>query len=185
MRSIITFTCLAFLITGCASKPSAVQNRDMGREMRRIALMQPLADDARYLGIPDGDTFTLDQVDADILIVQFFSMYCPKCQVDAEHTNELFALINNETADVTIKMVGIGFANTDFEIAIFKKKFNIAFPLFPDMYGKLARELKVSSTPYYLAIKRMENKQFKVIYQQEDKLEDPGKFLEAVLNNVD
>jgi peroxiredoxin len=153
--------------------------------MRRVALIQPLADDARYLGIPDGDKFTLDQVDADILIVQFFSMYCPKCQVDAENANKFFNLIQDGADDVTIKMVGIGFANSDFEVAIFKKKFNVAFPLFPDMYGELARELNVSSTPYYLAIKKEKNGRSRVIYQHEDKMEDPGKFLKAVLNNVD
>jgi peroxiredoxin len=147
--------------------------------------MQPLTDEARYLGISEGDTFTLDEVDADILIVQFFSMYCPRCQVDAEHANELFALIQDRTDGMTIKMVGIGFANTDFEVGIFKKKFAVAFPLFPDMYGALARELDVSSTPHYLAIKRTENGRFKVIYQQDDKLGDPEKFLAAVLNSVD
>jgi len=143
--------------------------------------MQPLKEDAQYLGIADGDTFKLSDVDADILIIQFFSMYCPQCQVETEDVNDFFARIREKSEGCSVKIIGIGFANSDFEVALFKKKFKVAFPLFPDVYGDIARRFQVSSTPYYVVIERTQYKHFRVIHEHNGKMQDPENFLNTIL----
>ncbi|MFC1808938.1 peroxiredoxin family protein [Candidatus Omnitrophota bacterium] len=171
---------MCFIISNCASRGNTpLQIENVHNEFSNVKLMQPLSDAVRYLGLEKGAAFSLSDIDADIIIVQIFSMYCPKCQSDAENVNEFYRLINEE--ELSIKMVGIGFANSDFEVAIFKKKFNISFPLFPDPYGDAARELQAYSTPYFLVAKKTDDGTFEAIYTKEDKMGRPRSFLKTVL----
>ncbi len=86
-----------------------------------------------YLGLSGKGTFSLSQVKAHLLIIEVFSMYCPHCQHEAPVVNELHGLIEKDASSKKdVKLVGIGIGNTPFEVDVFRKKFNVLFPLFAD-----------------------------------------------------
>ena len=50
------------------------------------------AEHRAYLGIEDlkGDSFTVADIQADVVLIELFSMYCPYCQEEAPLINELY-----------------------------------------------------------------------------------------------
>ena len=86
-----------------------------------------------YLGLSGRGAFSLSQLKATTLIIEVFSMYCPHCQREAPVVNELHRMIEKDTSlRKDLKLVGIGIGNTPFEVDVFRKKYGVLFPLFPD-----------------------------------------------------
>ncbi|MBF0469373.1 MAG: TlpA family protein disulfide reductase [Desulfamplus sp.] len=115
-----------------------------------------------YLGVsrqnPGDKTFDINDINADVVLVEIFSMYCPHCQKDAPNMNAFFNLIQkNELYRDRIKLIGIGVGNSAFEVDFFRKTYNIEFPLFPDPDFKIHKLLGGVRTPYFIGIKRLKN----------------------------
>jgi len=75
----------------CALEPPQV-----GEVMPELKLTKPVdSRELKYLGLSGSGEFTVSQIQAQAMIVQIFSMYCPYCQKDAPNMNRLFNLIEN------------------------------------------------------------------------------------------
>lgn len=146
--------------------------------------LQPTDDKAapEYLGIGrKGGKIMLGDIDADIIIIEIFSMYCPYCQKHAPATNKLFdAIESGKASREKIKLIGIGVGNSAHEAAFFKKKYGIKFPLFPDANSSVLNSLPGVRTPYYFAI-RKSGKSLNVFFQQQGAFDDPQAFLKTVV----
>jgi thiol-disulfide isomerase/thioredoxin len=133
-----------------------------------LACMQlSMPDDAAakdYLGLKGTGTFTMPQIKAETVIIEIFSMYCPICQAEAPVVNELHQLIEKTPSlKRKVKLIGIGAGNSAFEVEVFRKKYNILFPLLPD--EKFAIQKAISGpirTPTFIAIKGYSGKGLKV-----------------------
>lgn len=134
-----------------------------------------------YLGLGGSGTFTIPKIKADTVIIEIFSMYCPICQAHAPVVNQLHQLIEKTPSlKGKVKLIGIGAGNSDFEVEIFRKKYNITFPLFPD--EKFAIQKAISGpirTPTFIAIKGYGGTGLKVKYAHIGKI-DPHQFLKEV-----
>jgi len=108
-------------------------------------------EDRAYLGFDAQDSFTLDQVDADILIVEIFSMYCPICQREAPRVNKLFKKLS-AVKNKKIKLIGIGAGNSAYEVAFFKETYTIPFPLFSDGEFSIHKTIGERGTPFFIAL---------------------------------
>ena len=139
----------------------------------------PMAKD--YLGLKGTGTFTMPQIKAETVIIEIFSMYCPICQAEAPVVNELHQLIEkNPSLKRRVKLIGIGAGNTAFEVEVFRKKYNILFPLFPD--EKFAIQKAISGpirTPTFIAVRGNGGKGLKVQHSHIGKI-DPRQFLKEV-----
>lgn len=134
-----------------------------------------------YLGLHGSGTFTIPKIKADTVIIEIFSMYCPICQAHAPVVNELHKLIERTPSlKGKVKLIGIGAGNSDFEVEIFRKKYNIMFPLFPD--EKFAVQKAISGpirTPTFIAIKGYSGTALKVKHAHVGTI-DPQQFLKEV-----
>jgi peroxiredoxin len=182
MRSLII--CMILLSIIPLSSYAAASEQDRLAAITKVKLKLP--DDpgaAASLGIKQKDgQITLNDIDAEVIIIEIFSMYCPFCQRHAPMTNKLQTVI--ETRSDTrgkVKLLGIGVGNSPYEVKFFKKKYGIQFPLFDDANSAVLNSLPDIRTPYYFAIRKT-GRSLNVFFTQQGAFEDPEKFLNTVLN---
>jgi peroxiredoxin len=138
----------------------------------------------KYLGLSGSGSFKVQQIKAEVVIIEIFSMYCPYCQAEAPNVNKLYSLIESNSAlKNKIKIIGIGINNSLFETDIFKKKYKIEFPLIPDGDFKLHKVIGEVRTPYFIVVKLKDGKA-EVIYSRLGALENNNIFLEQIIKSA-
>ncbi len=135
-----------------------------------------------YLGISGEGSFKLSQINATVLIIEIFSLYCPQCQAAAPEVNALYQMIEEVPAIKTkIKMIGIGAGNTLLEVNTFKEKYQVPFPLFPDEDFTIHKNLGEVRTPYFIVAKFKKDRSSEVIYLKEGAFGQAEAFLQWIL----
>ena len=136
-----------------------------------------------YLGVFGSGNFKVTQINTPVLIIEIFSMYCPHCQRSAPFVNDLFQSIQGRTdLKQRIKIIGIGIGNSPYEVDLFKNKYGILFPLFPDQDGTISKMLGVSSTPTFIGAKINRDGTTEQFYFTSGELTDAANFLSEILN---
>ncbi len=152
-----------------------------GEKLPDLVLPALEGKDRDYLGVSGRGPFRITQVNSPVVLIQILSMYCPYCQKEAPNVNELYRLIEQDaTLRGKIKIIGIGAGNSAYEVGLYRKKFNIPFPVIPDpdfaAYEKIGGEVR---TPYFIAVKNQAGKA-EVFYSAVGALGDPAKFLKVL-----
>jgi peroxiredoxin len=110
-------------------------------------------DHRRYLGLTGkaGSSFSVKDIQADILLIELFSMYCPYCQKEAPAVNELYMKMEEVSQNgPVVKIIGLGASNSQFEVDHFRDTYGIDFPLFPDREKAMFRALSGKGTPTFI-----------------------------------
>ncbi len=145
----------------------------------------PIPQDARaegYLGLSGPGQFTIAQIEAKVVIIQIFSMYCPVCQKEAFRVNKLYSTIQKrKDLRDKIKMIGIGTGNTPFEVGFFQKKYEVDFPLFSDENLSIHQILGELRTPYFIGVKINRDGSNKVFYSRLGQFRDVNSFLKRIV----
>ncbi len=140
------------------------------------------ATDRSYLGLERSGFFKIPQIKATIVIIEIFSMYCPYCQKEAPEINRLYSIIEgNADLKDKIKLIGIGAGNSSFEVEVYKKKYNVPFPLFPDENFSIHKCIGEVRTPYFLGVKINDDGTHRIFYSQLGKFKGAEPFLEFML----
>ena len=139
-------------------------------------------EERNYLGLSGSGSFKIPQIKAKVVIIEIFSMYCPYCQKDAPGVNELYRLIeNNPDIKNKIKLIGIGAGNSSYEVEVFKKTYNVPFPLFPDKDFTIHKACGEVRTPYFMVVKINEDGTHQIVHNQLGNYPGAEPFLELVL----
>ncbi len=150
-----TLTAALLLATGPVA---AAENRPLGSGalFPEIALPTPLDPGQRaYLGLGDQPTFRLSEVAAEVVLVELLSVYCPHCQMQAPSYNELYRMIEADSATRgRIKLLGIGVASRWDEIVHFTSGFQVPFPVLPDPEFAAWRAVGGTATPFSLYVRQ-------------------------------
>ena len=145
----------------------------------------PIPQDARdqsYLGLSGTGQFTIAQIEAKVVIIQIFSMYCPVCQKEAFRVNKLHRTIQKrKDLKDKIRIIGIGTGNTPFEVNFFRKKYEVDFPLFPDENLSIHRILGELRTPYFIGVKINRDGSDQVFYSRLGQFKDINRFLKRIV----
>ena len=138
-----------------------------------------------YLGLSGAGVFKIPQIRAKTVIIEILSMYCPYCQADAPKTVELYQKIAaSPKLKSQIKIIGVGVGNTPFELKIFRDKYQIPFPLIEDGAFVVHERFGKTRTPLFVAAKLNKDGSTKVIYSKVGTMEDPGKFLDLLVDKA-
>lgn len=140
---------------------------------------------AEYLGLKGdaGTPFKLSDIDADILMVELFSMYCPFCQKAAPTVNELYQeMEKRKRPDLKLVIIGIGANNTDLEVNTFRDEFSIQFPLFSDSDMAIYKTLEGKGTPGFIGSKKGDAGKSVIFYRKSGGFTDVPAFLDNLLN---
>lgn len=139
------------------------------------------SEDRAYLGLAGPGPFKLTQLQAPVVIIEIFSMYCPICQKEAPLINELYQAIEKDPQlKGQVKLIGIGAGNTLFEVDFFKKKYQVPFPLLPDENFVLHKALGETRTPYFFAVKLDKGQPPRVIYSELGGIKSLESFLHTI-----
>lgn len=134
----------------------------------------------QYLGLEPNQSFTLDQVKADILIIEIFSMYCPICQREAPTVNTLFERIKT-IKETSVRLIGIGAGNSSFETEFFRKTYGVQFPLFSDGKFMIHKKIGEKGTPFFIGINPSAAKENWVIFTHSGEIKDMDQFIQRLL----
>lgn len=135
-----------------------------------------------YLGLSGEGLFDISQIKAEVVIIQIFSMYCPLCQREAFRVNELYENIEkNPNARGKLKLVGIGAGNSQFEVDIFLKTYEVPFPLFSDGDFSIHKSLGEVRTPYFIGLKINDHGSLEIFYSRVGGFEKAEEFLQMML----
>jgi peroxiredoxin len=173
-------------IPGSQAGYAANQTPAVGAVLPELTLPAPQNPaDLVYLGIKADKPFKIPQIQADIVVLEIFSMYCPYCQREAPHLNQLFEIIARRPENKgRIKLIGIGAGNSAFEVKVFRDQYKVPFPLLPDENFNFHNAYGEVRTPYFVAIKINADGSHKVIYSKLGTIDDPQSFLDLLLKQA-
>ncbi len=153
------------------------------------AMLTPM--EKQYLGISDnlretGDlnkfySFTLFDIQTELIIVEFLNVYCFSCQTQAPVLNRVYESIQKDNnLRGRVKILGICPGNNFREIKKFKKEKAVQFPLIPDpdfqIYETVGGQC---GTPFILMVRRTE-KQSIITWSHIGQISSPLYFVQEV-----
>jgi len=153
------------------------------------AMKLPIPDDSSekdYLGLTRSGDFTLQHIKADKVIIEVLSMYCPICQGEAPKVNKLHKMIQQDPKlSGRVKLIGVGVGNTPLEVGIFKNRYKVTFPIFPDDdFGIQKGFQHPIRTPTFVVVTINRGKEFTIVHALEGKFESAEKFLESIMADL-
>jgi len=175
--------CVILLILGLGiAAPSGVSGSPSPTSIG-VSLPTPQTESERtYLGLSSArPQFLLDEIRTDVLVVDFFDMYCHVCQLRAPHMNDFYKLVQTRNLSGRVKIVGVGVGDTIREVTIFKEKFGVPFPVFPDRAGSFSKQFGKIRVPNIVVLKKRLG-HFEVVYQDASLPDNPERFLATVLH---
>jgi hypothetical protein len=113
-------------------------------------------DDRTYLGLPEGRSFTIKDIKADLVLVEIMSVYCGACRRQAPVFNKLHDLIEStpETKG-RIKMVSVSIGDIESDIKAFKEAFKVVSPIVPDSNFEMHVAIGSSDTPFSIFVRQV------------------------------
>jgi len=161
-----------------SEKPS-----DTGDVIASIKLPIPQDKNAQnYLGLAGEGSFAISQIKAEVVLIEIFNMYCNNCQREAPRVNELYReMTKNSSLKDKIKIIGIGVGNTPLEVDVFKKTYQVSFPLFPDEDYSIHKACGEVRTPYFIGAKINADGSITVFHTKEGGFQDPAQFLKQIV----
>jgi thiol-disulfide isomerase/thioredoxin len=135
-----------------------------------------------YLGISEVGAFRVNQIKAPVLIIEVFNFYCPHCRRVAPLVDKVYREIQGRPdLKERVKLIGIGLANNAYEVNLFKEKYKVPFPLFPDKDMAILKKIVVSGTPTFIGVKVNEQGLQEWFYLHPGTFDDPSKFLAEII----
>lgn len=186
-RWMLTGILVLTALTGCTLGRGAVRSSlpaPDAASLARVSLPTPGDKEIiSYLGLNTAEpAFSLQDIHAEIIVVEIFDMYCAYCQKAAPEVNRFFNLIEQRGYRERIKFVGIGKRNTQFEINTFRDEYGLEFPIFFDPNGAISANLPNDNiTPFFYVIARATDGTLSVLARQGGGLPSAEALLNAIL----
>ncbi len=125
-----------------------------GENLPEMSLAAPASKkDSAYLGIGEKPLFSIQDIDAAVIVLEIIGVYCPVCHKQRPHINRLFHRIN-KNADLSgkIKFLGISAGATPMEVAYYMKTSRVPYPVLPDEKFNVHKTLNQPLTPYTMVV---------------------------------
>lgn len=175
---------LGFLAVVTAA-PAWAAPPQAGEAFPALELKAPEGAGGKYLGLAPGvKSFRLEQVKAQAVLVEVFSMYCTICQAEAPRMNEIYAALQQRGLADKLKLLGLGAGNSEMEVGVFRDKFKVPFPLLPDSDYVLHKALGEPRTPLLLLVKLGGGQPPAVVMSHLGPLGETKTFLDKVLEKA-
>jgi hypothetical protein len=127
----------------------------------------------------EAGTFRLPDIRCEVLVIDCFDMYCHICQAGAKHVNELYQLALERGLTNRVKFIGLGLGDTPLEVATYKEKLKVPFPLFADRKSTVAKQFGPVRLPNLILL-RNHGGRLEVIHSSPGALLNPSEMLSRI-----
>ncbi len=121
-----------------------------------LTFTQTLSKEERaYLGIPQKKSFFFKEIHGNLILIEFISVYCVSCQRQAPIFNELYSSIEKDPRlRGRVKMIAVAAGNNLNEVEIYKKTYQVPYPILAD--PKFDAHIAVGSprTPFTIWVRK-------------------------------
>jgi thiol-disulfide isomerase/thioredoxin len=108
-----------------------------------------------YLGIPRKKSFSSREIRGNLILIEFISTYCVSCQRQVPIFNELYSTIEKDpTLKGKVKIIGVAAGNTHSEVEIFKKHYEVPYPIFIDSKFDAHTAVGSPRTPFTIWVRK-------------------------------
>lgn len=144
----------------CTAAPCSDGKLPEGGPPAKFSLPAPdTAQEQQYLGLKKTESFTVSDIGAKLVFIDFVSATCPKCQANAPTINRLYKLIQGDPSlSRDVKMISIAIGNNRKEADAFKKTFKVPFPIFPDEGMAISASMEGVETPTLMLVQTQSGK---------------------------
>ena len=134
-----------------------------------------------YLGLPDSGSFSLEEVAADVIIVEFLNKYCMSCQRQVPIFNRVYEAIEEDPELAPrVKMLGIGVGNSSLQTEMFREEREILFPILADPEFAAYEAIKEPKTPFTVLVRGDDERGFLVMSAHLGLIHSDTEFLQEV-----
>ncbi|MGA1875897.1 MAG: TlpA disulfide reductase family protein [bacterium] len=139
-------------------------NLPFGQKVPLISLLNTLTEEeCHYLGVHrrslpfyQKKNFSLKEIQADYIILEFLNRYCVSCLSQAPIIDKLYRkVMQDDTLRDRVKVLAIGVGNNQREVQQFRDEKKVSFPMIPDpefeAYDALGNP---GGTPFLLIIRK-------------------------------
>jgi hypothetical protein len=148
--------------------------------------------DIHYLGLPTkffglirGETFSLKEVKADLICLEFLNKYCFSCQLQVPVLVQVYSRVDKDPQlKGRIKFIGIGEGNNEKEVESFKAEKQVPFPFLADPKFLVYESIgEPGVAPLSLHLRKTEAGLL-VTYLKAGLTKDPGQVLKELTHSL-
>lgn len=111
------------------------------------------AEDRAYLGVTES-TITLQDIQADLILMEIVGVYCPVCHQQAPNFNRLAARLKRSPATVDrVRMMAFAVGATPMEIVHLKETLRISYPILFESGFDIHKKLAEPLTPFTMLLR--------------------------------
>lgn len=100
------------------------------------------------------DTPDYRQSKADVVVLNFFDMYCHTCQTMAPHSKEIQRMVRDRSGGTRVDFYAIGWGNTPLESEQYRKRYQVSYPVIPDRDLSISRRFGKFRPPLMIVLER-------------------------------
>ena len=154
MKTELILPLIILAVAGCSGGPetAAPSQKKLVPLLSLEFSAPPTPEGARYLGLQEPRPFRLEEVQGTRTVLWVLDIYCGHCQRLAGSMSELQALIRRKGLGRTVKIIGIGRDNTQFEVRKFAEAKGLDFPVVPDKNKRLSEAISGGRFPYIVVV---------------------------------
>jgi peroxiredoxin len=112
-------------------------------------------EDKKYLGDGKKEILSSDDIQAEVLVVNFLNTNCIYCIKSLPSFNRIFQRIEQDQGlSKRIKIIGIGVGDTRMEVAVFKEQHAVPYPIIPDSEFEAHKAVHQPTVPFIVVTRR-------------------------------
>jgi peroxiredoxin len=132
----------------CAELP------DAGDTLAPFPIVAPPAQaDRDYLGLGGGETFTLADVKAELIVLEFSGVYCPICHEQAPGVRSLFKRLQRAGLSGRVKLFSVAGGSTQMEVDQVHGLYKAEYPILCDPDFAVHAALNEPKTPFTMVLR--------------------------------
>ena len=171
------FVVLAGIVSAAAPFLSAWALPQPGDMVQGLTLQSPAdTKDVRIPGIEPGAKFSLQDIQAALIVFQVIGVYCPQCHVQAPEFLSLLNRLRKSGLDGKVAVLAMAAGGTPMEVAYLHQQGTYGMPICPDPDYQGHKKLAEPQTPFTMIL----TPEGEVLYAHLGIIEDMDQFFHLV-----